>query len=182
MLTHFRQLARYNRWANKRLYDAVAALPDGAVRQERPAAFFGSILGTLNHVLVGDRIWLARIEGIDAGIERLDQRLYEDLHRLTGARELEDARIVALTKDLAPEALEIEIAYSTMAGEAQSTRLKLILAHLFNHQTHHRGQTHGLLQDAGAVPPPLDLIYFLYDDERATQPVADILAAVADAR
>ncbi len=164
MLAHMQRLARYNRWANRRLYDTVASLPDAAVRLERPAAFFGSILGTLNHVLVGDRIWLARIEGVAAGIERLDQRLYEDLARLRAARDLEDARIVALTKDLVPDALTGEVAYTTMAGEAQSTRLELILAHLFNHQTHHRGQTHGLVQEAGAAPPPRDLIYFLYEE------------------
>ena len=166
MIAHFQRLARYNRWANRRLYDAVAALPDAAVRQDRPGAFFGSILGTLNHVLVGDRIWLARIEGIDCGIERLDQRLYDDLGRLRAARDLEDARIVALAKDLEPAALERVIAYKTMAGEEQATRLELILAHLFNHQTHHRGQTHGLILESGAAPPPLDLMYFLHEEPK----------------
>jgi len=72
MHEHFRTFARYNRWANARLYAAAAVLPDGDYRADR-GAFFGSLHGTLNHILVGDRVWLARITGRGEAPKRLDE-------------------------------------------------------------------------------------------------------------
>lgn len=157
----FPSLARYNAWANRRLYDSVATLSDAEVGRARPAAYFGSILGTLNHILVGDRIWLGRIEGPDAGLASLDQILHRDLAGLHAARQSEDARIIAFVDRLAADDLEKEIGYRTTIGEPWTTPLGDILIHLFNHQTHHRGQTHALIKEAGAEPPPLDFIYYL---------------------
>jgi uncharacterized damage-inducible protein DinB len=157
---HFRTLGRYNRWANGRLYDACALLDDAEYRKPRPA-FFGSIHGTLNHLLVGDRVWLGRIERAPSGIERLDQILYDDLAALRAAREAEDARILSLVDRLDEGALTRELDYANMAGAPQRTRLDWVLVHLFNHETHHRGQAHGLLSQTAVAPPPLDLIFFL---------------------
>ena len=158
---HFRSFAAYNAWANRRLYDAVAALPADAVRAARPAAYFGSILGTLNHVLVADRLWLDRIEGRPPRGYRLDTVLHEDPGELREAREAEDARIEALVADLDDGDLERTVAYTNFRGQAFADPLGRLLAHVFNHQTHHRGQAHALVKDAGAEPPPLDYIYFL---------------------
>src|ERR1051325_1413666 len=92
--THFRTFAGYNAWANRRLYDAAGRLPEAEYMKSRPA-FFKSIHGTLNHILVGDREWLGRLEGRDSGIKSLDQILYGELAGLRIARQAEDARIIA---------------------------------------------------------------------------------------
>jgi uncharacterized damage-inducible protein DinB len=157
---HFRTLARYNQWANRRLYGACAQLDDAEYRKRRPA-FFGSIHGTLNHLLVGDRVWLGRIEHVPSGIERLDQILYDDFAALRAAREAEDRRIIALVDRLDAAALAETLDYANMAGTPQRTRLDWVLTHVFNHETHHRGQAHGLLSQTAVAPPPLDLIFYL---------------------
>jgi uncharacterized damage-inducible protein DinB len=157
---HFRTLARYNQWANRRLYDACARLDDAMYRQRRPA-FFGSIHGTLNHLLVGDRVWLGRIEHVESGVRALDQILYDDFGELRAAREAEDRRIVALADRLDAAALAADLDYANMAGAPQRTRLDWVLTHVFNHDTHHRGQVHGLLSQTAVAPPPLDLIFYL---------------------
>lgn len=167
---HFRTFARYNAWANRHLYDACAALPDAELRKPRQA-FFGSILGTLNHVLVADRAWLGRLEGVPSGITGLDQILYEDLADLAAARTAEDARITALTDRYDAGDLGRDLVYRTMAGTEHRTPMVWVLSHLFNHQTHHRGQAHGLLSQTAVPPPPLDLIYFLR--EREAVPTGD---------
>jgi uncharacterized damage-inducible protein DinB len=158
---HFVTFARYNIWANARLYDACAVLPEAAYVAARPAAFFGSLHGTLNHILVGDRAWMRRLTGEGPEPRSLDEELYPDLARLRAAREAEDARILAFVEGLDDAALAAELDYRTMAGEDHANPVGLVLAHMFNHQTHHRGQAHALIKDAGAAPPPLDLIYFL---------------------
>src|SRR5262245_34424996 len=90
---YFRRLAQYNAWANGRIYAAVAQLADAARKEPRPC-FFGSIHGTLNHILVGDRLWLSRLTGSDPGITSLDQELYGDFHELRAARKAEDQRLI----------------------------------------------------------------------------------------
>jgi uncharacterized damage-inducible protein DinB len=155
-----RTLARYNRWANRRLYEACGALDDDAYRADR-GAFFGSIHRTLNHILVGDRAWLGRLEGIDRGIRSLDQILFDDLPSLTDARMEEDARIIAIVDGLDAASLEQPLVYRTIAGEIQETPIGLVVIHMLNHATHHRGQVHCMLCQIPTDPPPLDLIYFL---------------------
>lgn len=158
---YFRTLARYNGWANTRLYDACAKLPEAELRAPRPA-FFGSILNTLNHILVTDRIWLARIEGVPSGIRALDQVLFEEFDALRAAREAEDARIIALVDGMGPDRLDDVLVYRTMVNPAEvRTPMSLVLGHIFNHQTHHRGQVHDMLCQTAVPPPPLDLIYYV---------------------
>jgi uncharacterized damage-inducible protein DinB len=160
---YFRRLSRYNRWANGRLYAACAALSAEDYRAQRPA-FFGSIHNTLNHILAADRIWLGRFEGSPSGIKRLDEILYDDFSALRQAREAEDAHILAFTDGLSDTAIAGTLAYRNMAGEEKTQPLGWALAHVFNHQTHHRGQVHGLLSGTPVAPPSLDLIYFLSED------------------
>nr|WP_256476574.1 DinB family protein [Siccirubricoccus soli] len=151
-------LAAYNRWANRRLYAEAAALPDALYRQ--PAgAFFGSLHGTLNHLLVADRIWLKRMEGRGEAPDRLDAILHDDLPALRAAREAEDARLIAHVASLGPAELEAEFSYATTKGTPHRQRRWQALAHLFNHQTHHRGQAHAILTRLGvAEPASLDLL------------------------
>ena len=89
---HFDQLAAYNRWANRRVYDDASTLPDEA-RKRGAGLFFGSVHGTLNHLLVADYIWMRRFTGDGPQPERLNQILYEDFDALRAAREQEDERI-----------------------------------------------------------------------------------------
>ena len=161
--SYFHRFGRYNAWANRRLYEACAALNPTDYRAPRPS-FFGSIHATLNHILVGDRVWMGRLEGAPGGIERLDQVLYDEFSDLRAARESEDARILGFVSGLGEEAIAGTLRYRNMAGEAQETPLAWTLAHFFNHQTHHRGQVHGMLSGTPVAPPPLDLIYFLRQD------------------
>ncbi len=162
-LDYFRTLARYNQWANRRLYAAAASLPEAEYLKPRPA-FFGSLHGTLNHILVGDRIWLGRITGRpDPGIKALDQILYGEFAGLSVAREAEDMQIVNTLAAMDEPTLNTTLRYKTMAGESRETPMRFVLGHLFNHQTHHRGQAHGLLSQTRVKPPPLDLLFFLHE-------------------
>jgi len=156
---YFRLLARYNTWANDRLYAACGRLDEAAYRAVRPS-FFGSIHATLNHILVGDRIWLGRLTGRDPGIARLDQILYDDRLALREARIDEDARLTEVIAAIDPRRLDTTLDYATLAGQRQRTPLRVVLGHVFNHQTHHRGQVHDMLSQTAVPPPPLDLIYF----------------------
>ena len=160
-MQHFALMARFNGWANDRLYETVSRVPDADYRRDC-GAFFGSIHRTLNHLLVVDRLWTGRIEGIDRGVRSLDQILYEDFESLRRARRDEDARLVALVGRLSPERLASPTVYRRIIGEGpEETRTDHILLTLFNHQTHHRGQVHVLLTQSGVTPPPLDVIFFL---------------------
>lgn len=158
---YFRTFARYNQWANRRLYDACAQLSEAEYMKPRPA-FFGSIHGTLNHLLVGDRIWMGRITGHDSGIKALDQILYGDLAGLRVAREAEDAQIVNVVDAMDEPTLNSTLRYRTIVSPAMvATPMRMVLAHFFNHQTHHRGQAHGLLSQTAVAPPSLDLLIYL---------------------
>lgn len=162
---YFRTFARYNRWANQRLYAACAELSDGEHRKPRPA-FFKSILGTLNHLLVGDRIWLARIEGTASGITALDQILHDDFAALETARKAMDERLIALVDGIGEDRLAGDVTYRQIVhpGGDRRTPMRFVLGHLFNHQTHHRGQVHDLLAQTAVLPPSLDLIFFLREE------------------
>ncbi len=107
---------------------------------------------------------MGRLEGVPSGIERLDQILYDEFADLKAARETEDARILGFVSAPGDDALAGALRYRNMAGEAQETPLTWVLAHFFNHQTHHRGQVHGMLSGTPVAPPSLDLIYFLRQD------------------
>ena len=156
--THLRTMAAYNRWANRRLYAAAAALPDDDYR--RPAgAFFNSLHGTLNHLLATDRIWMRRFEGTGDAPDKLDAILFGRIEDLRAAREREDGRIIGHIAGLTDAALDADFDYATTGGKPQRQPRWEALVHLFNHQTHHRGQAHAILTGLGvAEPPSLDLL------------------------
>ena len=156
LIAHFQMMARYNRLANERLYDCCARLSD-AERKKNRQAFFKSIHGTLNHILVGDRNWMARFEGGTASPAHLDAILYDDFDELCAARAREDERLERFASSLSEEFLDGEIAYVGHEGQSYRKPTRMLLAHLFNHETHHRGQVHDMLSQAGIVTPVLDL-------------------------
>ncbi len=159
----FQMLGRFNEWANERIYDACAKLSDEDYMKDR-RAFFGSIHNTLNHLLVVDRLWRGRIENMDAGIKGLDDILYDDLNRLHAARRAEDQTIIALVDGFDETGLNEPVSYRLLDGQPGNKPLGVILITLFNHQTHHRGQVHNMLSQAGVKPPALDIINFTPDD------------------
>ena len=158
MKDYFQQRAAYNRWANARLYEAALALDDTSYRRD-VGAFFKSMHGTLNHLLLTDRIWLRRFTGQGDHPNRLNAIIHEDRRTLASARADEDDRIVAYVSSLDEAALDGLHAYATTSGQPFEQRRCDILAHLFNHQTHHRGQAHTILSICtGREPPSLDLL------------------------
>jgi uncharacterized damage-inducible protein DinB len=160
MKTHFQMMAAYNKWANEALYTAVRTLPDEDYRLDR-GAFFKSIHGTLNHILVADRIWMKRFTGEGDAPKKLDAILSDDLQKLTIEREREDERIVAWVSGLPEKAFSGRFTFTTITDlRTISQRIGPALSHFFNHQTHHRGQAHALLTGFGKDAPALDLLYF----------------------
>ena len=153
--------ARYNRWANQQLYQAAGKLTAEALAQDR-GAYFKSVLGTLNHLLVADRVWMGRLDGVNQGVLRLDEILHADLGELREAREKEDQRIISRVFGLEEEQLAASLNYQISSGAPQTQPLHQVLSHLFNHQTHHRGQAHDLIcQLLGAAKAPmLDLLIY----------------------
>lgn len=160
-LRRYRDFAAYNAWANRRLYAAAAELSDEQFRADR-GAFFASVHGTLNHLLVADRIWLRRFTGEGESYPRLDVILLEARPELARAREAEDARIVRYIDGLTETDLLAGLRYGNMAGKRFVHPLATVLDHFFNHQTHHRGQVHGLISSflGNEATPSLDLLLY----------------------
>lgn len=159
-MNHFPMLARFNGWANEQIYGTCSELPQQAYRLDRKA-FFGSISNTLNHLLVVDRLWLGRLERVEHGIRGLDQILYDDFDSLRSARIAEDHHLIGYVDNLDAVKLSEIIKYRLMNGQNAETPVHLILVTLFNHQTHHRGQVHTMLTQAGLSPPDTDVIDYL---------------------
>jgi uncharacterized damage-inducible protein DinB len=173
LVDHYRALAAYNRWTNEKVYATAAELPD-ADRRRDLGAFFHSIHGTLNHLLLADRAWLWRFtrdpevaESRDragkpiAMTGRLDQELYADFDELRAERTKTDAHIVAWAAGLAEARLSETLEYETYAGVPYEHALWWAVSHFFNHQTHHRGQVTTLLVQLGRDPGVTDLLAFL---------------------
>ncbi len=160
MHAHFTTFAGYNQWANRRLYEAAAALSDAEYRTDR-GAFFKSMHGTLNHLLATDRIWMQRFTGEGDAPSRLDAILHERFDDLRAAREAEDRRVVTYVAGLDEARLAGTIRYRRVSAPEEFVQpLAPALAHWFNHQTHHRGQAHAILTGLGRTAPELDLLYF----------------------
>lgn len=153
-------MAEYNIWSNRRIYDAVVPLTAAEYRADR-GAFFKSIHGTLNHLLATDRIWMKRFTGEGDAPTRLDAILHETLVDLREAREAEDARILTYANALTEDDLSRHFRYRMISDPSEVEEpLAPALLHVFNHQTHHRGQVHCMLTGLGYEAPSLDLIRF----------------------
>jgi uncharacterized damage-inducible protein DinB len=156
--THFVMMAKYNAWANARLFRMAGALRDDLYRKQ-VGAYFKSLHGTLNHLLVADRIWMRRLTGEGDQPDKLSAILFDDLPSLHAARVEEDSRIVGFVQGLEERDFEEVCDYRTLNGTPQRQLRREVLAHLFNHETHHRGQAHAILTILGvSEPEPLDLL------------------------
>jgi uncharacterized damage-inducible protein DinB len=156
---YVQRMARYNRWQNENLYGAADSLSDAERRHAR-GAFFGSIHATLNHLLWGDRIWMSRLAGTEKPEGGIPQSvsLYENWNDLKRERAAFDAVIVDWADRLDDASLAGELAYYSGAIKADLRKPRwLLVTHMFNHQTHHRGQVHCMLTQAGSKPGDTDL-------------------------
>lgn len=158
MKAHFVMMARYNAWANARLYGMARLLPDEQYRRD-VGAFFRSLHGTLNHIMTADLIWMRRLTGSGDHPGKLNAIVFDELASLSAARQREDQRIIDFVETLPDARLEEPLDYQTLNGTPARQPRREILAHLFNHQTHHRGQAHAVLTLLGvAEPDPMDLL------------------------
>jgi uncharacterized damage-inducible protein DinB len=165
-LRTFRKLAQANRLANARLHRACAALQPGEVTTTRPA-FFGSIQATLNHNLMVDRFYLNALVGRPLDRAFLDEASFcPDLPTLAAWQESSDLALLAHVESLTPQTL-VQIVAIDRGERVQRDRRDDILSHLFQHQTHHRGQVHGMLSATSVKPPQLD--EFIVGDDHAAR-------------
>jgi len=157
---HAQLMANYNQWQNGSIYGAAATLSDEERRRDR-GAFFKSIHGTLNHLLWGDQTWMNRLAGMPPpGVGSADTAdYYDDWSKLLQERKACDASILDWTSGLSQSWLSEDLTwYSGSAGRELSKPKWLLMTHFFNHQTHHRGQVHAMLTQAGAKPEDTDII------------------------
>ena len=161
-MSRYRMFAGYNAWCNARLYAAAAGVSDADYRADR-GAFFKSLHGTLNHLLVADRIWMRRFTGAGPVPPSLDAILYEDFAELRDARRTQDTLISRYIERLTEADLNGVIRYKTVTRpQTIEQPLAPALDHFFNHQTHHRGQAHALLSAilGNDRTPSFDLIVY----------------------
>lgn len=156
LASHFQMLARYNRIANERIYEQCAQLDEAEYRKKRQGSF-GSIHALLNHILLGDRIWMARFEGGGQTTPPLREILFDEFRRLRSARREQDARIEAFFASPPEGFLEGSLRYTNSRGIEYDEKTSVAVSHFFNHQTHHRGQVHLMLSQTPVAPPSLDL-------------------------
>ncbi len=169
-LENYRLLARYNRWMNQRLYAASEVLTD-AQRKADQGAFFKSIHHTLTHLVLADKMWLARFAGqgvefaalppellaVPAGSD-YNSDLHPDWDNLKQNRDALDAAIEQWVAEMPPEFLTSTMRYANTKGVERAHPAWQALTHFFNHQTHHRGQVTTLLTQSGVDMGATDLI------------------------
>jgi uncharacterized damage-inducible protein DinB len=152
-------MASYNAEMNRRLYAAAARLPDEARRQQC-GAFWGSIHGTLAHLLWGDRQWMSRFAGWEKNTAALKDSAADDrpFAALQADRVAMDGRIEAWAGRVEQSWLDGDLVwFSGAAGREVQKPLAVLMPHFFNHQTHHRGQVHAMITAAGEMTGDTDL-------------------------
>lgn len=155
---YVRRMALYNRWQNENLYGAADGLTDEERHRER-GAFFGSIHRTMCHLLWADQTWMSRFRKAPPPVPMAELATqHREWISLKGRRRDFDAEIVGWTEGLGPDWLAGTLSYfSPSLGHQTSQPRWLFVSHFFNHQTHHRGQIHCMLTQAGRKPADTDL-------------------------
>ncbi|WGH78427.1 DinB family protein [Jannaschia ovalis] len=158
-----RMMAGYNAWQNGWMAEAMAGLPEGEAKRDR-GAFFGSILGTANHVLWGDRVWMSRLS--DGAMPEIytdgGTGMTANVGEWASARRETDAAIRAWAEAMTDCTGEVAW-WSGVLGREVTKPKPVLYTHFFNHQTHHRGQNHAMLTAAGAATEATDLIFMPED-------------------
>lgn len=174
---HICLMATYNDWMNAKVYEAARRLTDEELCMDRKA-FFGSIFGTLNHLVAGDTIWLKRFAGHPANHlaleqirqlpapQSLDQLLFSNIRELSAHRVWLDQVIVEWSRSLTEPDLDYTLNYTSMKGVPADKSFYGLIMHFFNHQTHHRGQVTTLLSQAGVDVGDTDLVGLIPSESR----------------
>jgi uncharacterized damage-inducible protein DinB len=150
-------MAEYNRFMNQRLYAACADLPDSQRKSDR-GAFFKSLHGTLDHILWGDRNWLARFDGKTYPVGPVGEFLYPEFAELRAAREQMDRTLLDWAASITPAWLDEPMTWTSKLYKFTQTHPRWVqVVQMFNHQTHHRGQAHTLLTQLGIDVGPTDV-------------------------
>ncbi|MFY9261906.1 MAG: DinB family protein [Gallionella sp.] len=172
---HICLMAKYNEWMNAKLYEAVMGLPEEELVANKNAPF-GSILGILNHLIIGDIIWLKRFATHPANYlvlksicdlptpTSLDQVLFTDIHGLSNQRKLLDQIITEWGHTVSERDLDHPLSYTNTKGVVASKNFFSLVTHLFNHQTHHRGQVTTLLWQSNVDMGITDLVALIPDE------------------
>lgn len=169
LLFNLQLMSQYNQWMNQKVYQTAHKLGEEKIKQDR-GAFFGSILGTLNHIYVADIIWLRRfarhpkqyqnlqqLPELDNYTE-LSQTVADDLKSLDKLRQELDKLIINWCQEIDPEDLESNLQYIDTKGNSYNKNFGQLIHHLFNHQTHHRGQATTLISQEGLDVGVTDLL------------------------
>jgi uncharacterized damage-inducible protein DinB len=162
-LGHFQRMARNNLWSNHRLHGAVLTLRPGEFEAAR-AGFFPSIRATLNHILLIDRYYLDMLEEAGEGLAVLDRFVeHAEPAQLAAAQLGSDRRLVGYCDRLSDADLDRRVPTDRGAGGRIPERIGDLLAHLFIHDIHHRGQVHAMLSGTSVAPPQLDEFFLDFD-------------------
>ncbi len=162
-MQHFLTMANYNMWANRQYFSLCSKLSEEDYKLDRKV-FFRSIHNTLNHILLVDILWMARLKGSEPDIHSLDQILHDDFESLQAARTLEDQHLLSYLNQLENSSLKNLIVYRRFTGNIAEETVEDILLTLFTHQVHHRGQVHAMLTQSSysnSEMPDLDLVNYL---------------------
>lgn len=157
--SYFLDLARYNQWANTRLFQALEGLSDQEFQQDCDV-YFKSLQGTLNHILVADLAWLGRLQKTPRTDLKLNDILHAGVADLWAARQAQDVAIIDFCQGLTADFVAGVLHYQSISAGAYEAPVSTILAHVFNHQTHHRGHAHACLTRLGKAAPDMDIIYY----------------------
>jgi uncharacterized damage-inducible protein DinB len=172
---HFELLAAYNQLMNSKVYETASHLAATELAKDR-GAFFGSILGTLNHLIVGDTIWLKRFATHPSSFASLrdvadlpspaslDQIVFDDFSSLSEHRAWLDRQIINWIGELSDSDLDSVLSYHNTKGVPANKRYSILVLHFFNHQTHHRGQVSALLSQAGEDIGVTDLLALIPEE------------------
>jgi len=160
-----RMLTRYNAWADRLIFEAVAALPDGEATRERQT-LFRDMVHTLNHNYVIDCIWQAHLEGREHGYEARNTKDYPPLAELWRAQQEIDNWYIAWSDAQTDAALDEKVGFTLVGGNRGVMTRGEILLHVVNHTTYHRGFVADLFYQVPARPPTTDLPVFLREEGR----------------
>lgn len=167
--SNFELMADYNQWMNENIYSAASKLSSSDLTDDR-GAFFGSVIGSLNHILVGDTIWLKRFSDHPSVLksleyarriempESLDLTLCSEISDLHSLRRKVDLVILEFSSELSDSVLATNLSYKNTKGKPFEKRFGALIQHFFNHQTHHRGQISTLLNQSGIDVGVTDLL------------------------
>jgi uncharacterized damage-inducible protein DinB len=162
---HFRAMARNNAWANHRLLEACARLGEDDYRARR-TSFFPSIQLTLNHILLVDWYYLDALDNGGARWRELYALSAEPCATFAELRQAQtaaDRRLIAFCDGLAEQGLEAVVILNRPGEVKNPERVRDVLAHLFQHDIHHRGQVHAMLAGTAVAPPQLDEFFLAQD-------------------